>query len=381
MKWKNKGHELDGLGQTVTNINNIYLFGAGEHGKAVFERYANKINICGFIDNDAEKINTLFCNKQVYSLTDISLRRNEAIVITTQPSFVPMIKKQLAEKGYLEGSNVFAMQVFFPVYDMYKYEEICLSSISFLPTTVCNLKCKQCLNFAPYIANQSFRPIEGLKRDIDFLFSKIDTLLLLHLSGGEPLLYPYLNQLIAHISEKYSHNIGRLELTTNGTVVPSDDVCEIMAKSKIQIIVDDYRDAVPQHRANFDKLIEKLSQFAIPYKILKADYWIDLAPFTTDNSHLNESDLCQYFDNCAVPWQEYRDGKLWLCNYASYADVADIHCAQENEYFALNKLNDSNKRELIEFRLGYSEKGYVDFCKRCRSYGNNNTITKVAEQM
>ena len=43
--------------------------------------------------------------------------------------------------------------------------------------------------------------------------------------------------------------------------------------------------------------------------------------------------------------------------------------------------NDFNKKELMEFRLGYSEKGYVDFCRQCDGYFNNPYHVMPAEQM
>jgi organic radical activating enzyme len=39
-----------------------------------------------------------------------------------------------------------------------------------------------------------------LKQDLDLLSSKIDTLLLLRISGGEPFTYPHLSEFIEHIA-------------------------------------------------------------------------------------------------------------------------------------------------------------------------------------
>lgn len=381
MKWKNKGHEFDALAEVIVKLDAIYLFGAGEHGKAAFEKYNKKILIKGFIDNDATKTSENFCGVKVYAPDDIKLLAGEAIVITMQPSLVSTVFKQMEQLGYFKNINIYALQQFFPILDMYKFGEVCLSSISFLPTTVCNLKCKKCLNFAPYIRKQEFRLINDLEADLALLFSKIDTLLLLHLSGGEPLLYPDLAELIAFIAQNFKQKLGRLEMTTNGTVVPSDALCESMARNNLHIIVDDYREQLPQYQVKFSELIKKLEKYGVVYKVLKADAWLDLAPFETDHSDFSENQLVNYFDACAVPWQEYRDGRLWLCNYAAYAEVAGIENTTSNEYFEICKLNDSNRHEFMEFRLGYSEKGYVGFCKRCRSFGNNNIKIKVAEQL
>jgi hypothetical protein len=379
MKWVNKGHEFDELGATLQKLNAIYLFGAGMNGKTAYKKYCDKINIRGFIDNDPDKQGGNLCRLEVLAPAAVKPADDEAIVISAQPSLIGVMTEQMRNMGY-EG-NVFPMQTFFPVLDMYKFMEVCLTSVSFLPTTACNLKCKHCLNFSPFIERHITRPIEQLKLDLDFLFSRIDTLLLLHISGGEPFIYPRLPELIDYIVQNFNSKLGLLEMTTNGTIIPSERLFKAMRDGNVYLTVDDYNDAVPLYREKHGKLLEKLNTYGISYRILKANSWIDLAPPGTDNSLLSDEQLCDYFNACAVPWQEYRDGKLWLCNYAAYADVAGKQEAQSNDYFDLAGLTADNKYELVEFRLGYSEKGYARFCRHCLGYNTNPKTVPVAEQL
>lgn len=378
MKWINKGHEFDSLGERLQNYTSVYFFGAGVHGKTAFDKYRNKINIKGFLDNDLSKHNHGFCGLPVFSPADICLSGDEAVVITTQPFYADDIKTQLAA---LNITEVFSMQVFFPILDAYQFGETCLSSISFLPTTVCNLKCRHCLNFSPYIKEHQVRPLEQLVKDLDLLFSKIDTLLLLHLSGGEPFTYPYLAELLDYITHHYKDKLGRLEMTTNGTVVPSGRLLASMKHAELYLTVDDYRDVLPRHRDRQDEILRLLNEFGISYRILKADTWIDLAPFENPEKQMDEEELCKHFNRCSVPWQEYRDGKLWLCNYAAYAEIAGIQRTGNYEYFDIAAFRSENCRELAEFRLGYSENGYTEFCKRCHGFNNNLKAVPPAVQL
>jgi hypothetical protein len=237
------------------------------------------------------------------------------------------------------------------------------------------------LNFSPYVKEHRIRPLEQLKADLDLLFSTVDTLLLLHISGGEPFVYPHLAELIDHASRSHNGKLGRLEMTTNGTVMPSEKLLTAMKNAGLQLTVDDYRDALPQRCHKHDALLHKLNEYGIAYRVLKADAWIDLAPFENRIPRLNDEGLRAHFDACAVPWQEYRDGKLWLCNYSAYADIAGIQPAQENECYDLAGITAGHRREAVEFRLGFSEKGYTEFCRRCRGYGNNTKAVPVAEQL
>ena len=69
--------------------------------------------------------------------------------------------------------------------------------------------------------------------------------------------------------------------------------------------------------------------------------------------------------------------KLYNCNYAAYATVAGI--AGEEDYeetYDLNSFSEDMKKELIEFRLGYTVKGYTNFCMKCRGFTTEN-VTKV----
>ena len=378
MKWTNKGHEFDELGSKIINLSAIYLFGAGHHGKTIYEKYKSKINIKGFIDNDKNKYSKNFCGLNVCSPAHFKLLANEAIIVTTGQSSFQEVTHQLSTLGH---SNIFYADSFFPLLDAYKFGELCIPSLSFLPTTLCNLKCKHCLNFTPYIKTHQIRPVKQLISDLDLLFSKVDTLLLLHISGGEPFTHPHLSELIQHIGLRYKDKLGRLEMTTNGTIVPSAELLSVMYDAQVNLIVDDYRDALPHLSDKYNKVFELLYEYKISFRVQKAEKWINLSPFEFKQNELEKKNLCKHFNNCAVPWQEYRDRKLWLCNYASYAEIAGLQPTGIGEFFDLQMLTDENLLEAVEFRLGYSEKGYTEFCKRCAGYNNNPNIVNVAEQL
>ena len=137
--------------------------------------------------------------------------------------------------------------------------------------------------------------------------------------------------------------------------------------------MDDYREAVPRFTEQFDRLICKLKEYQIPYYINKVDSWIDLGPEKTDYSGRTEEWLEEHRENCSQSWQELRDGKLYSCNYASYATVAGIAGEQDlEEVYDLTKFIPKKKKELVEFRLGYTTKGYTNFCKKCRGFTPDN---------
>lgn len=374
MKWDNKGHEFDVMYSNILEKRKYYLFGAGDYGHQFLDMFNNEIEIVGYIDNDKRKQNTYVQDKRCFALDEVILKQDEAIIVTM--SQIARVKpiEQLKKYGYKKDIDYFIIEEFISVYNVYKYDRVYFSSISFLPSTICNLNCKNCLNFNPYAKQFYVREWEQLIKDIDMFFGCVDYIMLFHVSGGEPFLYKYTADLIEYIDSHYGDKIGTLRTVTNGTVVPRPEVLEKLSKCNIEITVDDYREAVPRFNDRFDQLLEKLDEYGIKYYINKAESWIDLAPDKTYYSTWTDEMLQAHRDSCNQSWQELRDGKLYSCNYAAYATVAGIAGEQdEEEVYDLLQFHPEKKKELIEFRLGYTTKGYTNFCKKCRGFTPENS--------
>jgi len=383
MKWKNKGHEYDQIFNKIDEKKKFYLFGAGDYGTQFLHIIDTEIKITGYIDNNpskqGKKINEKFC----YALEDITLSKNEGIIVTMSQIARILPIEQLIACGYKKDEDFFIIEEFLSIYYAYKKDKVYFSSISFLPSTACNLTCRHCLNFNPFAKNFYVRGWDELVKDIDLFFSCVDHIMLFHISGGEPLLYKYTADLVEYIDKNYRNQIDTLRMVTNGTIVPQDTILSKLSQCGVEITVDDYRDAVPQFQNCFDQLINKLEKYHIKYYINKSDSWIDLAPEKTDYSDWSELQLEMHREKCQQSWQELRDGKLYSCNYAAYATVAGIAGEQDlEEVYDLTKYVPTQKKELVEFRLGYTAKGYTNFCKKCRGFTpENSEQVKPAEQV
>lgn len=383
MKWNNKGHEFDTMYQNINNKKKLYLFGAGDYGKQFIKIVPPEFQIIGFIDNSKQKQRTVTEGYPCYPLEELQLKPNEGIIVTMSQIARVLPLEQLKKYGYKKDIDYFTIEEFISVYNVYKNDKVYFSSISFLPSTICNLNCRNCLNFNPFAKSFYQRNIDELKKDVDLFFSCIDHIMLFHISGGEPMLYKYTAELIEYIDKNYGNRIDTLRTVTNGTVIPKEDTLKALAETSVEITVDDYRKAIPQFNGNFDKLIDKLNEYGIKHYINTVDRWIDLAPEKTDLSKLSDSKLIEHRDRCNQSWQELRNGKLYNCNYAAYAQVAGIAGEQDlEETYDLTAFTPDQKKELIEFRLGYTEKGYTEFCKKCRGFTpENKTEVEPAVQV
>ncbi|MBQ4531273.1 MAG: radical SAM protein [Lachnospiraceae bacterium] len=373
MKWKNKGHEFDAVYTNLKKRSKLYLFGAGDYGEKIYELLSLKKVVQGFIDNNTDKQKKKYCGMHVYDISQIDKEDHEiGIIICVSPYFRKAIIQQLMLEGYIYNENMFTMEVYMSVYYAYELEKLYFPSISFLPSTRCNLNCEACLNFTPYMKKFDERPWEQIKSDVDLFFKRVDYIMLFHISGGEPLLYPKIGELVEYIDNNYRDKIHLLRTVTNGTVLPKEELLEKLSKHRIEITVDDYREAVPESCGTFDKLLALLEEYHIKYEVNKVEEWIDLAPMTTHHEDWSEERLCKKFEGCHVPWQELRDGLLYSCNYASYAHVAGIVEEDKDGVFDLKEYTERQRKELMEFRMGYNKKGYVEFCKRCSGYVDMN---------
>ncbi|KHM51281.1 hypothetical protein NZ47_11395 [Anaerovibrio lipolyticus] len=378
MKWHNPGHEFDNVYKSMVEKEEFYFFGAGDYGKQFLPIMEKEINIKGYIDNNTDKQRTGYEGYTCYSLDQIDFFAGKTgIIITVSQMQRSSIVEQLKRAGYEKDMDFFIIEEFLSVYFVYKYDKVYFSSISFLPSTVCNLKCKACLNFNPFAKQFYVREWEQVKADIDLFFKCVDHIMLFHVSGGEPMLYKHIAKVIDYLDKNYGDRIDTLRTVTNGTVIPDDSTLEVLSNCSVEITVDDYREAVPKYNDKFDFLLKKLDEYSIRYYINYASEWIDLAPDRTDFSMASDEQMIKHFDNCCQSWQELRDGKLFSCNYDAYAAVAGINKEPDDEIFDLRTYSPDLKRNLVEFRLGYNVKGYTNFCRKCMGISEKNPY-KVA---
>ena len=155
--------------------------------------------------------------------------------------------------------------------------------------------------------------------------------------------------------------------------MPSDELCEFLSENNVYLYLDDYRCSVPEKTERYYAVYGKLKKFKVKFHDNYFEKWIRMYIPNENIPNMNKDELKNKFELCNNPWCSLKNGKISSCNYAMYADTADICKSEACEYYDLNKYNKDSQRELIEFRLGYSEKGYTEFCKQCYTWTDTNT--------
>lgn len=395
MKWTNKGHQFDTLGNHLRQRNRIYIYGDAETGQYALSLIAKAgfgELVDGFLDRSPEKQHTGFLGKPVYSPDVIfeAYDENHLIVLAFGDQRVTgRVRARMRQAGYVEGWDFFRKgwfepclnDPFLPVLAMYVQNRFLLTSTCCIPSTRCNLNCRDCLNFTPHLEHFEDRPLEEVCADVDLLFRRLDFTYRFQISGGEPLLYPHFKELAAHIGSRYRDKIDVFETVLNGTVVPSDEICEVLAAYHMIVYLDDYRENLPSRMDRREEIIRQLERYGIQWIDNRVEEWFSLDIFHTDNSSMTDGELTEYFDHCNNPWHCYEHGRLYICNFARFAVKAGLNQEDLNDYFDLTRMTEEKKRELLEFSLNYTQRGYTNFCKRCAGWcGINAKSIPVAVQ-
>lgn len=375
MKWKNKGHEFDELGKIFKKNKDLLVIGNEESLK----------NIKKELDFLNTKIEYKIL-KEVFSIPILSgfKLKNKTIVIADNNQ--ETLEKLKNFKFIKHNENVFLAEDFLKkylsIFSIYVYDKIYAGTgTCLILTTHCSLNCQYCLNYEPYIKNKRHRDFEELKSDVDAFFKYFDKVRYFSLSGGEPFLYPKFKEIIEYVGGNYINKISEFSTVTNGSIVPSDELLLTIKKYNMELVIDNYTKNAPHIKKAYEELIEKCKKNEVNYitcgetdiKFFKS------FPPKEDYTKYTEEQLVNKYLKC----KKFYDGftikynKLHSCCYAGFADTANLVKADENDFFDLDNPKDiyggGYKKELIEFRLGYTEKGYVNFCKYCDGFmGFNN---------
>lgn len=375
LKWTRKGHEFDDIKDLLSSKKALVIYGAGVFARDIIELANTSYHVIPWelvvIDRDTKKQQMGYEGYPVLAPEEYirSRREDDFFVICAEEDNTKHMKQFLLDSGVerkIIWEYEFFLNTLLPVDYLNRTGKVLFISENFIPSTICDLNCKSCLNFNPYIKKHIVDPVEQVKRDIDTFFSRIDLIYRFQLSGGEPFLYKDFVEIIQYIADHYMNQIIRLETITNGTIIPNEEICDVLSRNHVTLYLDDYRAALPEGREIYAQVKEKLEQHNVKIIYNYVEKWMRLYDETFDHSDDSEQQLQHFYECCGNPFSTLRNGKLAGCNYAHYAMKAGIIDDDPDNYFDLEQ--NVNKWELLEFRLRYNKKGYVNFCSKCAGF-------------
>lgn len=217
--------------------------------------------------------------------------------------------------------------------------------VSVIVTKRCTLKCKLCGALSPYIEN--YHPtIDFLRREVDAFFRIVDKTGIIDISGGEPMLRAnstdfVLGELLQYLADHYSGRFEHLRIFTNGTVVPGQEICNLIShinkKQSFSITVDHYGKYSAQVKETVKRLKDAQIDFVVRdyFNDVHCGGWVDLRDISLKNPESEQAK--KLYEKCAIPQKlgcclELMDGIMSPCSVAaarylcgeSEKDEADI---------------------------------------------------------
>lgn len=230
-----------------------------------------------------------------------------------------------------------------------------------LVTEKCNLACSFCNMFIPHYELPKHRDTQTIFNDIDLYFNIVDYVSIFHLVGGEPFLHPNIKNIIEYILEKYSEKIDKFIITTNGTVLPKQEILDVLKNNNVILSVSNYSNKLEKLKSKVEKVVETYKENNINHYVRNNIEWYDFGDLRSKNN-MSEEELINHFDSCTAPFRGLNDSKFYYCHLNTSAVLTKLFPPNENDYVNLSEVYPS---DLIKFDLGFTELGYLTFCDNC----------------
>lgn len=225
---------------------------------------------------------------------------------------------------------------------------------------VCTLKCIHCCEAIPFLKDHKFVPIDVIAADIQKVASSSRFLTFVELIGGEPFLHPDYPELLKELLK--IKNIGYIKSFTNGTVIPSEELCQIMKSPRFMLQISNYeKQATGKLLENIYKTRQILKEQNIQYIFTQNFEWQDFSFFDLRNE--SKESIKKVFEACPLHCcNRLYNGKLYRCPH-QYAGVELGKLKKlEVESIEINKLDEKSLARSLE---AFENVEYIDACRYC----------------
>jgi len=224
----------------------------------------------------------------------------------------------------------------------------------------CSMKCKYCCESIPYIPNPGFVPAATILSDIRKVAQSCYFLKFVEFIGGEPFLHPEIEKILTGALE--IDNIGYIKSFTNGTILPSDSLCDLLGNSRIMLHVSNYEKCLKGRMLErFLSTKKKLDDCGIHYVYIPQNEWKNFSSydlFTTSVHSIEER-----FSACPIA-QCHRlyYGTLYRCPH-QYAGI--MMGKLEKRPFECIDVHTMGQKELADAIEKFEELPFTDACRHC----------------
>ncbi len=275
-----------------------------------------------------------------------------------------------AEKGKMIGVSRGNLKSFlFPLYRLickvfYKcFDYLYMYHVEIPVTQKCTLKCKDCSFMMPYFEHPIDYKAEDLLKYMDRLINSVDSIQILRILGGEPFVYKDLDLIISKALS--SNKIKTVDIVTNGTLIPSKKIVDIMKNSKLTVQISDYGN-ISTNKEQLKQLCEK-NEIKCVIRSMNDKNWFNAGNLRFRGRTGKE--ISRQLKKCAGICRSFQNGKLYFCPRASFgtllgipdviSDYVDFTVEQDKKIYR-DQLYKINQRKGF-LACNYCDEGTSDF--------------------
>lgn len=384
MKWTNKGHQFDVLGKKICALvqekSTFYIWGAGTFGISFYELFCHEISIEGFIDSDPLKQGTTVCGIPVYAPNYLKERKGFILVAA---GWTKDIYGQLEKLGYTNKQDYLHIDDFTSLYYWYTKQKVYLPDIGYTITEKCSLKCKDCSSFMPKVQHPKNFAVDHIINNFEQFFRYVDKVNVVVLVGGDAMMHPDFADIVEELGKRYyPDRAAHFEAYCNAVIVPNERVLQVLKKYNVFYRFTDYR-PYTDGRQRIDEIVALLRKNGIRYDHVRFEKWLDCGYPQISNGIYGEDELIEFFSACdRKSCRGLYDGYVINCAMATNAARISYCKLDASDVFDITDYDESKRIELIEYMLGCSEKGYLNYCRMCNgSFNVNHKIIEAGKQI
>ena len=359
----------------------IIVYGTGRIGRRILPHFIKEFKVPFLIDN--KDAGDSYCGIDIVDIKEGVQRAKKnriKIVVATMHGAYNEIADELQKYGFIKDKDFCIFERFAQEWNLRWQNRCVLAKIDSVITSRCTLRCRNCNIFVSHTENNEDIPIESLKENFDVFFESVDFVYEYTLLGGEPLKHINIDEIISFLGDKYGDRIGKINLISNGTVVPSRQTLEIIKKYNVSIHISDYSKAI-NYSEKLGKLDNLLNKEGVEHYIIPNNVWKDIVypelTYSADNPR-------EHMRLCGHSTHSVGDGKLYWCDPAYAAEKFLGYKSKEDDYLDLKENKENNSKydaslNIMRYLLGnVNENGYMSLCEKCAGIGVDNDRLIVA---